>query len=96
MFQKYECRLGTFMTDTGANECNPCGVGKICPDIRLFVEEACPLGFLCQVPSAYSVTQIKECPAGYICDQDFTTTLDPEDLFAPTNMKPCPLGHFCP
>lgn len=96
MFQKYECPLGTFMTGTGATECTPCEAGKVCPDIRLFVPQACPLGFLCQLSEAYSVTQLKECPAGYVCNQDLTSTLIPENLFSGTNMQACPLGHYCP
>ena len=84
------------MTGQGANECNACGIGKYCPNIRLYVEKNCPLGFLCQQPATYSLKMLKECPAGYICKTDYTTTLSPTNLFADQNMKPCPLGYFCP
>lgn len=84
------------MTGEGAHECNPCGVGKYCPDIRLYVEQNCPMGFICDSQSRYSVANIKECPAGYICKTDFTNALTDNDLFAAKNMKPCPNGFFCP
>ena len=55
MFQPRECPLGTYMTDEGARECGACRVGKYCPDVRLYVEEACPVGFLCGEESQYSL-----------------------------------------
>jgi hypothetical protein len=47
----------------------------ICPDTRLFVEQACPGGLLCQEANIESIAQLKECPPGYVCPKG-TTTLE--------------------
>ena len=47
----------------------------ICPDTRLFVEQACPGGLLCKEATMESIAQLKECPPGYVCPKD-TTTLE--------------------
>ena len=84
-FQPRQCPVGTYMTGTGASECDACSVDKFCPKIRLVVEEACPKGLLCPDIGSKTLREIQECPAGYYCPDDFRRFAT-DDLFANDNM----------
>ena len=97
-FEPRECPLGTWNDEEGQGACKDCSVGSICPDTRLFKEQACPGGFVCDQANVMSLKQLKECPEGYICpnNQYHNTTFDTTNLTKDFNIQRCPDQYYCP